>query len=230
MTPHLLLVEDEEAISLPLRDRLLRNGYTVDVAADGLTALEMASTAVYQLILLDIQLPGKSGLDVCRDLRQRGIQTPIIMLTAFGEITDKVLGLKLGADDYLAKPFDNAELLARIEALLRRAAPAPSTILASGPIRIDLRAATVQLNGQPVTLSAREFQVLAYFAARPGVLVTREELLSEVWGYDPEMSTRTVDVHIGWLRQKLEEDPKKPTLFVTRIGLGYQFVPPVKAV
>jgi len=230
MTPHLLLVEDEEAIALPLRDRLVRNGYTVEVASDGLTALDRASSETYQLILLDIQLPGKNGLDVCRDLRQRGIQTPILMLTAFGETTDKVLGLKLGADDYLAKPFDNAELLARIEALLRRATPAPSSTLAFGPIRIDLRAATVQLDNQPVALSAREFQLLAYFAARPGMMITREQLLQEVWGYDPGMSTRTVDVHIGWLRQKLEHDPKNPTLFVTRIGLGYQFVPPVKPV
>ncbi len=230
MTPHLLLVEDEEAIALPLRDRLVRNGYTVEVASDGLTALDRASSETYQLILLDIQLPGKNGLDVCRDLRQRGIQTPILMLTAFGETTDKVLGLKLGADDYLAKPFDNAELLARIEALLRRATPAPSSTLAFGPIRIDLRAATVQLDNQPVALSAREFQLLAYFAARPGMMITREQLLQEVWGYDPGMSTRTVDVHIGWLRQKLEQDPKNPTLFVTRIGLGYQFVPPVKPV
>jgi len=230
MTPHLLLVEDEEAIALPLRDRLVRNGYTVEVASDGLTALDRASSETYQLILLDIQLPGKNGLDVCRDLRQRGIQTPILMLTAFGETTDKVLGLKLGADDYLAKPFDNAELLARIEALLRRATPAPSSTLAFGPVRIDLRAATVQLDNQPVALSAREFQLLAYFAARPGMMITREQLLQEVWGYDPGMSTRTVDVHIGWLRQKLEHDPKNPTLFVTRIGLGYQFVPPVKPV
>jgi len=230
MTPHLLLVEDEEAIALPLRDRLVRNGYTVEVASDGLTALDRASSETFQLILLDIQLPGKNGLDVCRDLRQRGIQTPILMLTAFGETTDKVLGLKLGADDYLAKPFDNAELLARIEALLRRATPAPSSTLAFGPVRIDLRAATVQLDNQPVALSAREFQLLAYFAARPGMMITREQLLQEVWGYDPGMSTRTVDVHIGWLRQKLEHDPKNPTLFVTRIGLGYQFVPPVKPV
>ena len=230
MTPHLLLVEDEEAIALPLRDRLVRNGYTIEVASDGLTALDRASSETFQLILLDIQLPGKNGLDVCRDLRQRGIQTPILMLTAFGETTDKVLGLKLGADDYLAKPFDNAELLARIEALLRRATPTPSSTLAFGPIRIDLRAATVQLDNQPVALSAREFQLLAYFAARPGMMITREQLLQEVWGYDPGMSTRTVDVHIGWLRQKLEHDPKNPTLFVTRIGLGYQFVPPVKPV
>ena len=230
MTPHLLLVEDEEAIALPLRDRLVRNGYTVEVAGDGLTAMDRALNATFQLILLDIQLPGKSGLDVCRDLRQLGIQTPILMLTAFGEITDKVLGLKLGADDYLPKPFDNAELLARIEALLRRASPGPAKILALGTIRIDLRAATVQLDNQPISLSAREFQLLAYFAARPGMMITREELLKEVWGYDPAMSTRTVDVHIGWLRQKLEQDPKNPTLFVTRIGLGYQFVPPVKSV
>lgn len=226
MNPLLLLVEDEDAIAIPLRDRLVKAGFRVEIASDGITALDRASTAIHQLILLDLQLPGKSGLDVCRDLRQRGIQTPILMLTAFGETTDKVLGLKLGADDYLAKPFDVAELLARIEALLRRAAPAPSKVLSFGSIHIDLRTATVQLDGQPVTLSAREFQLLAYFAARPGQLVTREELLSEVWGYDASTNTRTVDVHIGWLRQKLEQEPKKPTLFLTRIGLGYQFMPP----
>jgi two-component system alkaline phosphatase synthesis response regulator PhoP len=152
------------------------------------------------------------------------------MLTAFGETTDKVLGLKLGADDYLAKPFDNGELLARIEALLRRATPTPSSTLSFGQIRIDLRAATVHRDQQPVALSAKEFQLLAYFAARPGVMIPREELLQEVWGYAPGMSTRTVDVHIGWLRQKLEQDPKTPALFVTRIGLGYQFQPPVKTV
>jgi two-component system alkaline phosphatase synthesis response regulator PhoP len=229
MNPLILLVEDEEAISIPLRDRLVRAGYSVELATDGNTALERGLTATHQLILLDIQLPGKSGLDVCRDLRQRGIQTPILMLTAFGETSDKVLGLKLGADDYLAKPFDTAELLARIEALLRRANPATSKILSFGPIHIDLKAATVLLDGQPVTLSAREFQLLAYFAARPGQLVTREELLSEVWGYDASTNTRTVDVHLGWLRQKLERDPKKPALFLTRIGLGYQFQPPNSA-
>ena len=226
MNPSILLVEDEEAIALPLSDRLTRSGFKVELAADGITALDRASTGQFQLILLDLQLPGKSGLDVCRDLRSRGIQTPILMLTAFGETSDKVLGLKLGADDYLAKPFDVSELLARIEALLRRATPPPSKVISFGPLRLDLGAATVYLDNQPVTLSAREFQLLAYFAARPGQLITREALLADVWGYDASTNTRTVDVHLGWLRQKLEKDPKKPTLFLTRIGLGYQFIPP----
>lgn len=226
MNPRILVVEDEEAISLPLRDRLLHAGYEVEVAADGITALDRASSGAFQMILLDIKLPGKSGIDVCRDLRQRGIQTPIVMLTAFGESTDKILGLKIGADDYLTKPFDPAELLARIEAVLRRVNPPASSAISFGPIRIDLRTATVYLNEQPVSLSAREFQLLAYFAHRPGQLISREELLSEVWGYKAATATRTVDVHLGWLRQKLETDPRKPTLFVTRIGLGYQFNPP----
>jgi DNA-binding response OmpR family regulator len=227
MKPSLLLVEDEDAIALPLRDRLTRAGYDVTHASDGLAGFDLAATASYQLILLDIQLPGKSGLDICRDLRLQGIQTPILMLTAFGETSDKVLGLKLGADDYLAKPFDSSELLARIEALLRRASPPPSSALVHGPIRIDLRAATVHRDGQPVNLSAREFQLLVYLASRPGQVISREELLREVWSYDPSTSTRTVDVHLGWLRQKLELDPKNPALFLTRIGLGYQFNPPV---
>jgi len=226
MKPFILLVEDEEAIALPLSDRLTRSGFQVEIVADGIVALDRASTGAFQLILLDIQLPGKSGLDVCRDLRQRGIQTPILMLTAFSETTDKVLGLKLGADDYLAKPFDPAELLARIEALLRRASPVPSKVLSFSHLRIDLGTATVHVDDKPVQLSAREFQLLAHFAARPGKLISREELLSEVWGYDASTNTRTVDVHLGWLRQKLERDPKNPTLFLTRIGLGYQFIPP----
>lgn len=226
MKPNILLVEDEEAIALPLRDRLHNAGYAIEIASDGLIALERATTAAFQLILLDIQLPGKNGIDICRDLRQRGIQTPILMLTAFGETTDKILGLKIGADDYLTKPFDQAELLARIEALLRRATPPPSTMLSFGPIRIDSRAAQVFFKGQPVPLSAREFQLLCYFAANPGKLLSREELLRDVWSYDPGVSTRTVDVHVGWLRQKFEEDPKQPQLFITRIGLGYLFLPP----
>jgi two-component system, OmpR family, alkaline phosphatase synthesis response regulator PhoP len=227
MNPRILLVEDEPAISLPLRDRLVRSGFDVEVVDDGNVALERATAEAYNVILLDIQLPGKSGLDVCRDLRQRGILTPILMLTAFGETSDKVIGLKLGADDYLAKPFDPLELLARIEALLRRAAPTTPAKLTFGPIQIDTSTASVHVSGQLIHLSAREFQLLAYFAARPNQLVTREQLLSDVWGYDASINTRTIDVHIGWLRQKLEQDPKKPTIFITRIGLGYQFVPPL---
>jgi two-component system, OmpR family, alkaline phosphatase synthesis response regulator PhoP len=228
MSALILLVEDEAAISLPLSDRLKKAGYQVEVEADGQRAYDKALAGSYNLILLDLQLPGKSGLDVCRDLRENGVQTPILMLTAFGEISDKVLGLRTGADDYMAKPFDMAELLARVEALLRRMQPpTPAKVLHFGRLQIDQVKAVVKLNGALVTLSAREFQLLSYFAARPGQLVSREELLSQVWGYDSNMNTRTVDVHVGWLRQKLEEDPKKPAMFLTRIGLGYQFEPPV---
>jgi two-component system alkaline phosphatase synthesis response regulator PhoP len=228
MSALILLVEDEAAISLPLSDRLKKSGYQVEVEADGQRAYDKALAGSYNLILLDLQLPGKMGLEVCRDLRENGVQTPILMLTAFGEISDKVLGLRTGADDYMAKPFDMAELLARVEALLRRMQPAaPAKVLHFGRLQIDPGKAVVKLNGAPVTLSAREFQLLSYFAARPGQLVSREELLSQVWGYDSNMNTRTVDVHVGWLRQKLEEDPKKPTMLLTRIGLGYQFEPPV---
>ncbi len=227
MNQRILLVEDEPAIALALEDRLTRTGYDVEVASDGLTAFSRASTAHFHLILLDLLLPGKSGIDVCRDLRQLGILTPILMLTAFGETTDKIIGLKIGADDYMTKPFDQAELLARIEALLRRSAPSLSAFLQFGPLRLDLRAAKLYRDGQLVALTAREFQLFRYFAERPGQLVTRDELQREVWGYGPDISTRTVDVHISWLRQKLESNPKTPQLLVTRIGLGYQFDPPV---
>ncbi len=227
MTQRILLVEDEAAIALALEDRLTRAGYEVEVATDGPTAFTRASTAHFHLILLDILLPGKSGIDVCRDLRQLGILTPILMLTAFGETSDKVLGLKIGADDYLTKPFDQAELLARIEALLRRAAPSPSAFLQFGPLRLDLRAAKLFRDGEVVLLTAREYHLFRYFAEHPGQVISRDELQREVWGYGPNISTRTVDVHVSWLRQKLEADPKQPQLFVTRIGLGYQFDPPV---
>ncbi len=226
MKQRILVVEDEESIALPLTDRLLRAGYDVEIASDGNMALDRALHGDFRLILLDLQLPGKSGLDVCRDLRQRSIDTPILMLTAFGETTDKVVGLKLGADDYLAKPFDPAELLARIEALLRRARSASARVFHFAGIHVDLDSATVKKDGVPVVLTAREFQLLSYFAARPGQLVSREQLLADVWGYGAAIHTRTVDVHVGWLRQKLEADPKNPLLFVTRIGLGYIFQPP----
>jgi len=210
MNERILLVEDEEALSLPLADRLRREGYWVQIAADGETGYEQALLGPFDLILLDIMLPRKSGLDVCRDLRQRNITTPILMLTARTQTDDKVLGLRIGADDYLAKPFDQSELLARIEALLRRAVMpniSPETIRQMGSVRVDLRRAEVFRDGQAVPLSAREFQLLRYFLEHPGSLLTREELLRDVWNYSSSTSTRTVDVHVGWLRQKLEDDP-----------------------
>jgi len=226
MNERILLVEDEEALSLPLSDRLRLEGYEVTVAGDGEAGFDQALRGPFDVVVLDVMLPKRSGLDVVRDLRQRGISTPVLMLTARTQTDDKVLGLRLGADDYLAKPFDNAELLARIEALLRRSV-APQAkqenIHQIGHLRIDLRRGEVTKNGQTIPLSAREFQLLRYFIEHTGSLLSREVLLKDVWDYSSNTSTRTVDVHVGWLRQKLEDDPKHPKLIVTAIGLGYRF-------
>lgn len=226
MNEKILLVEDEPGLRITLSDRLHSEGYQVETAADGEEGLERAAGGSFDLIVLDIMLPRKSGLDVCRDLRQRGFTTPILMLTARGQTVDKVIGLKLGADDYLTKPFEMPELLARIEALLRRArqAPAqPGSTHRFGSIQVDLRGTEVLRDGKQVPLSAKEFQLLRYFIEHPGETLSREKLLSDVWGYGETMSTRTVDVHVAWLRQKLENDPKQPQLIVTVHGLGYKF-------
>jgi len=226
MNQRILLIEDEDAIAVPLSDRLRTEGYSVQVATDGQTGFEHALRGPFDLILLDILLPGKGGIDICRDLRREGRNTPILMLTALSQPYDKVLGLKIGADDYLSKPFDGAELLARIEALLRRARTPHETgdsVRHFGNLRIDLRRAQVFRENSVIPLSAREFQLLRYFVEHPGALLTRQELLREVWELDPSTSTRTVDVHVGWLRQKLEDDPKHPKLITTVTGLGYRF-------
>jgi two-component system alkaline phosphatase synthesis response regulator PhoP len=224
MERRILLIEDEPGLVMTLGDRLRSEGHHVESAADGQTGFEMASGAPYDLIILDIMLPRKNGMDVCRDLRQRGIPTPILMLTARGQTVDKVVGLKIGADDYLAKPFEMMELLARVEALLRRA-PALGTageVYQFGAVRLDVRRTEVTRNGKPVTLSAKEFQLLRYLAEHRGTTVSRETLLSEVWGYGAVTSSRTVDVHIAWLRQKLEEDSRQPEWILTVHGMGYR--------
>jgi len=212
---------------MTLCDRLKAEGYIAEAAVDGEEGLRKATQNSYDLIILDVMLPKKNGFDLCRDLRNAGIVTPIIMLTARGQLVDKVLGLKIGADDYLTKPFELLELLARIEAHIRRGtAPAPkeADVLQFGPIRIDLKGTTVFRNGKVVPLSAREFRLLRYFAQNPGTTLSREVLLKEVWGYSEDTFTRTVDVHVGSLRQKLEKDPKQPSLILTVPGLGYKFV------
>jgi two-component system alkaline phosphatase synthesis response regulator PhoP len=173
-------------------------------------------------------LPGGNGFDICRAVRQKGLQTPILMLTARGQVVDRVVGLKLGADDYLVKPFEMAELLARIEALLRRSASTAAAATTSesyrfGDVTIDFRRAEVTKNGAPVELSAREFKLLRYFIEHRGAALSRDELLNEVWGYNAMPSTRTVDVHIAWLRQKIEDNPRHPQLILTVHGLGYKF-------
>ena len=223
----ILLVEDEESLVLTLRDRLLSEGFGVDVVCDGNEAFDVARRAPYDLILLDVALPGRSGFDVCRDLRARGVHTPILMLTARGQVIDRVVGLKLGADDYLTKPFDTMELLARIEALLRRAKTIlgePSDAYAFGDVRVDFRSAMVQRGSASIDLSSLEFKLLRYFVERRGALLSRDELLEKVWGYDATPVTRTVDVHVASLRQKLERNPSRPEFFLTIHGLGYKFV------
>lgn len=227
MSRKILLVEDEPGLVLTLTDRLVSEGYAVEVAQDGETGQEKALSGLYDLIILDVMLPRKNGLDVCRDLRSQNIKTPILMLTARGQVVDKVVGLKLGADDYLTKPFEVLELLARIEALLRRV---PSVTVNNSPdtynfgdVRVDFRRAEVSREGNPIELSALEFKLLQYFIEHRGIALTRDELLDEVWGYDAMPTTRTVDVHIAWLRQKLEPNPRRPKFIATVHGLGYKF-------
>ncbi len=226
MSKRILFVEDELGLVITLTDRLTSEGYLVENVSDGETAFNRASSEIFDLIILDVMLPRKNGFDVCRDLRQKNISTPIIMLTARGQVIDKVLGLKLGADDYLTKPFEMMELLARIEALLRRVPVvevASAEVFQFGSVRVDFRSAEVINNGQPIELSAKEFKLLKHLIERRGQILSRDDLLDEVWGYNAMLSTRTVDVHVAWLRQKLEPNPKHPQHILTVHGLGYKF-------
>jgi two-component system alkaline phosphatase synthesis response regulator PhoP len=213
---------------MTLTDRLISEGYEVECAQDAVSGLETATSGGFDAILLDVMLPGGNGMDVCRTLRQRGVQTPVLMLTARGQVVDRVVGLKLGADDYLVKPFEMAELLARIEALLRRGGPVPAggatEAFRFGDVAVDFRRAEVTKAGQAVELSAREFKLLRYFIEHRGAALSRDELLNEVWGYNAMPSTRTVDVHVAWLRQKIEDNVRHPQYILTVHGLGYKFV------
>jgi two-component system, OmpR family, alkaline phosphatase synthesis response regulator PhoP len=228
MHESILLVEDEEALRMTLGDRLRNDGYVLDYATDGDEAFEKATHAPSDLIILDIMLPGRDGFKVCRDIRKAGLITPILMLTARTQTKDKVNGLRIGADDYLTKPFDVHELMARVKALLRRAPnrlPAPVGAFQFGSARVDLRGTELTRDGRPINLSAREFQLLRYFIEHSGTTISRDELLREVWGYGADTFTRTVDVHVASLRQKFENDPKQPKFIVTVQGLGYKFKP-----
>jgi len=222
-----LLVEDEPGLVLTLTDRLRSEGYVVTSATDGPSGLAVAIRDTFDVILLDVMLPGMSGFDVCRDVRQRGVTTPIIMLTARGQIVDKVLGLKIGADDYLTKPFDMLELLARIEVQVRRAAAVTGKSAAEykfGDVTVNFRKAEVTKAGVALDLTAREFLLLKYFIEHREATLSRDELLNEVWGYNQMPSTRTVDVHVAWLRAKIEPNSKHPQYVLTIHGMGYKFV------
>jgi len=195
----------------------------IDCSVDGDDGLQKATTMPFDLIILDVMLPHRSGFDVCREIRKAGLATPILLLTARDQTMDKVFGFHLGADDYVTKPFDTLELIARIQALLRRV-PGRSTqaFYQVGPIRMDVRGTEVSRNGQVVNLSAREFQLLRHLIEHRGETLSRADLLHEVWGYEDGTYTRTVDVHIASLRQKLEQDPKHPEMIVTVPGMGYK--------
>jgi len=226
VSPRVLVVEDEPGLRLTLSDRLTSEGYAVDTASDGEAGLAQATRGAYDLIVLDVMLPRMNGFDVCRAVRQRGVTTPILMLTARGQVVDRVVGLKLGADDYLTKPFETIELTARLEALMRRRSlgvqPGGDSYR-FGDVVVDFRRTEVTRGGRAVDLSAREFKLLRHFIAHRGATLSRDELLSEVWGYDEMPMTRTVDVHVAGLRQKIESNPKNPEFIHTIHGLGYKF-------
>jgi len=226
MPKRILIIEDEPTVQLLLAERLQHEGYTVASESDGDKGMEAAVRESFDLIILDIMLPGKSGLDVCLDLRRHRVQTPILMLTARGLTADKIVGLKFGADDYLTKPFDVLELLARIEALLRRTSAAGRDAADSfefDSIRVDFRGVDVTRDGAPVHLSALEFRLLKYLIEHRGTVVSRDELMKNVWNNAGVAFSRTVDLHVAWLRQKLERDPARPRHFLTVRGMGYKF-------
>ena len=213
-----LVVEDEEELLFGLQDRLESEGYAVVVARDGEEALEVAAREPVDCIVLDVGLPKKSGFDVCEELRRRGDKTAILILTARGEVIDRVHGLKIGADDYLVKPFATMELVARIGALIRRITPHTRPDL-----EIDPAASTVTVRGRRHELSKMEMKLLQYLIDHQGAVLTREELLESVWGVATTLNTRTVDVHVAMLRQKLEQNPSRPAMIVTVHRAGYKF-------
>jgi two-component system alkaline phosphatase synthesis response regulator PhoP len=222
----ILIVEDEPAMVAGLRDNFEYEGYDVISAADGAAGLERALADNPDLVVLDVMMPQLSGLDVCKRLKAERPSMPIIMLTARGQEIDKVVGLELGADDYVTKPFSIRELMARVKAVLRRAspqAPAPE-IYRFSDVEVNVRSNEVLRAGSPVDLSAKEFALLAYFCAHPAETLTRDRLLDAVWGYENYPNTRTVDTHIVHLRQKLEPNPEEPRFILTVHGSGYKFV------
>jgi DNA-binding response OmpR family regulator len=220
-----LIVEDDPSMAVALRDGFEYEGYDVQVAKDGTEALRLATSKELDLVVLDVMLPNLSGLDVCRQLRSDGNQLPIIMLTARGQEIDKVLGLKIGADDYVTKPFGFMELMARVEALLRRSKKQPAQLESYhfGQVTLNFKKLEAFKNGLPIELSPREFKILKYLIEHRGEVVSRDQLLDMVWGYDHFPLTRTVDMHIAKLRQKIEDCPNTPRYIVTLHRVGYKF-------
>jgi DNA-binding response OmpR family regulator len=221
----ILVVDDEPTLAATVRYNLEQGGYQVITAADGESGLSLARSERPDTIVLDLMLPGLDGLEVCRILRRES-SVPILMLTARGEETDRVVGLELGADDYLTKPFSMRELLARVRALLRRsemATQADGEVVTSGDLEVDVARHQVRRSGAEVALKPKEFELLAFLMRNRRRVFTREQLLNQIWGYEFAGDTRTVDVHVSWLRQKVEENPQHPARIVTVRGIGYRF-------
>ena len=226
MKSKILIVEDEPAMVAGLRDNFEYEGYEVISAGDGVTGLERALKDSPDLVVLDVMMPRMSGLDVCKQLKAQRPAVPIIMLTARGQEIDKVVGLELGADDYVTKPFSVRELMARVKAVLRRSsATVPAQeVYRFSDVEVNVRSNEVRRNGELIDLSSKEFALLTYFIAHPVETLSRDRLLDAVWGYENYPSTRTVDTHIVHLRQKLEPNPEEPRFILTVHGSGYKFV------
>ena len=220
----ILIVEDEPAMVAGLRDNFEYEGYDVISAIDGVEGLERALADNPDLVVLDVMMPRMSGLDVCKQLKIKRPSLPIIMLTARGQEIDKVVGLELGADDYVTKPFSIRELLARVKAVLRRVSPPAPEIYRLSDVEVNIRSNEVRRAGNLVDLSAKEFALLAYFVCHPAETLSRDRLLDAVWGYENYPNTRTVDTHIVHLRQKVEPNPEEPRFILTIHGSGYKFV------
>jgi DNA-binding response OmpR family regulator len=222
----ILIVEDEPNMVAGLRDNFEFEGYQVISAPDGVAGLERALTEAPDLVILDVMMPRMSGMDVCKQLKNKKPAIPIIMLTARGQEVDKVVGLELGADDYITKPFSIRELLARVKAVLRRAGIAPRAAekYTFGEVEVNLRSCRVSKRGKELDFSSKEFELLKFFLHHPGETLSRDRLLEEVWGYAHFPTTRTVDAHIVRLRQKVEPKPDEPRFILTVHGTGYKFV------
>lgn len=223
MQGKILIIEDDSAIAMALQDRLQSEGYDAECVRDGIEGFGRSVSASWDLIVLDLMLPGKDGLELCRDMRAKGIDTPVLMLTARDETADKVVGLKMGADDYLTKPFEMIELLARVEALLRRRSEKSRTndSCKIGPYEFDLRRQELRRDQQSIPLTTYEYKLLRYLCDHRGEVLDREELLTAVWGYDVASYTRTIDIHIASLRKKLG-DSRNQEIILTVRGQGYK--------
>lgn len=222
----ILIIEDDKAIRMGLEDDLKAEAYQVEFAFDGLAGLEMAQKPGYDLILLDLMLPGMDGLDVCKELRRKYIHTPIIMLTAKSQDFDKVIGLELGADDYITKPFHSHELRARIKAVLRRSNGSGASfnpVILAGPYELNIATYQFRMHGEPVELTSLEFELLKLLMTHPGEVIKRDRILNEIWGDDVYVSPRSVDAHIAKLRRKMGDKEDQHWIKCMR-GIGYKFV------